>query len=276
MKLKKIDWKKIFRISMFSLLAISFTVLVGFVSKDKNNIVCKGVRINIEDEELRNFVDRTDIVQLLNTKSKKIKGSRMAEINTAMLESIINTNPYIKQAEVYSSIDGWVQIDVWQRTPVLRIINSSGESFYVDNTGNFMPLSDKFSEPVLVANGYMFDTYVQRQVRDSSAYIHGDSTAKLNTIDQVYYLANFINADTLYNSLIEQIYVNAFQEIELVPRLGNHIIILGDISDLDEKMKKLVVFYRQGLNEAGWDQYETINLKFKKQVVCTKRKLINS
>jgi cell division protein FtsQ len=276
MKLKNINWKKVLRVSMYSLLAVSFMVLVGFVSKDKSNITCKGFRINIEDEEQRNFVDRTDIIQLLNSKSKKIKGTRMAEINTAVLENIINTNPYIKQAQVYSTIDGWVQIDVQQRIPVLRIINSVNESFYVDNTGNFMPLSDKFSEPVLVANGFLFDTYVQKHVRDSSAYIKGDSIARLNTIDQVYYLANYINADTLCSSLIEQIYVNAFQEIELVPRLGNHIIILGDITDLDEKMKKLVVFYRQGLNEAGWDQYETVNLKFKKQVVCKKRKVINS
>lgn len=276
MKLKKINWKKVARVSLFSLLGVAFITLAGFVSRDKSNLACKGIRINIADEAERNFVDRSDITHLLNSKSKKIKGSRMAEINTAMLENIINTNPFIKQAQVYSTIDGWVQIDVQQRTPVLRIINASQESFYVDNTGTFMPLSDKYAEPVIVANGFLFDTYVQQHVRDSSAYIHGDSIAKLNAIDQVYYLAKHINADTLYSALIEQVYVNAFQEIELVPRLGNHIVILGDISDLEEKMKKLVTFYRKGLNEAGWDQYESVNLKFKCQVVCKKRKVVNS
>jgi cell division protein FtsQ len=273
--LKKINWKNVLRITAISIVCVSFMVLAGFVSKDKSNLQSKGVRINIEDEQDRNFVDRNDIIQLLNAKSKKVKGTRMAEINTAMLENIINTNPYIKQAEVYSTIDGWVQIDVKQRTPVLRVINANQESFYVDNTGSFMPLSEKYTEPVIVVNGFLFDTYVQQKVRDSSAYIHGDSISKLKAIDQAFYLANFINADTLYNALIEQIYITSQQEIELVPRVGNHIIILGDISNLAEKMNKLKVFYQKGLNEAGWDQYATVNLKYKNQVVCTKRKTTN-
>jgi cell division protein FtsQ len=52
--------------------------------------------------------------------------------------------------------------------------------------------------------------------------------------------------------------------------VGNHKIILGDCSDLEQKFKKLFAFYKDGLNKIGWNTYKTINLKYKNQVVCTR------
>ena len=53
--------------------------------------------------------------------------------------------------------------------------------------------------------------------------------------------------------------------------MGSHKIILGSAHDLEKKFEKLKVFYRKGLEKVGWDRYQTINLKFENQVVCTKR-----
>jgi cell division protein FtsQ len=39
-----------------------------------------------------------------------------------------------------------------------------------------------------------------------------------------------------------------------------------------EKFEKLHTFYLQGLNTTGsWNKYSVINLKFKNQIVCTKK-----
>ena len=60
-------------------------------------------------------------------------------------------------------------------------------------------------------------------------------------------------------------------EFELVPEFGSHIIVLGDLSDLDKKLRKLNAFYQQALLEEGLNKYKTINLKFDNQVVCVKK-----
>jgi cell division protein FtsQ len=64
--------------------------------------------------------------------------------------------------------------------------------------------------------------------------------------------------------------VNEHQELELIPRVGNHRVLLGDTIDLQDKFRRLMIFYKEGLSKTGWNNYSVINLKFRNQVVCTK------
>jgi cell division protein FtsQ len=64
--------------------------------------------------------------------------------------------------------------------------------------------------------------------------------------------------------------VNKNTEFELVPKVGRHIIVFGDIDNMEKKFDKLIVFYKEGLNKTGWDKYKIINLKYENQVVCSK------
>ena len=65
--------------------------------------------------------------------------------------------------------------------------------------------------------------------------------------------------------------MNANGDMELVPRVGDHTILIGDDQQIHEKFEKLFLFYMEGLNKAGWNKYKVINLKYKDQVVCTKK-----
>jgi cell division protein FtsQ len=96
---------------------------------------------------------------------------------------------------------------------------------------------------------------------------------KINKIiDQVYALSSFIEKDSFWSSNIEQIYVNESQELELVPRIGSHIILMGDTTNMKDKFDRLMVFYKEGLSKTGWNNYKVINVKFRNQVVCSKIK----
>ena len=59
-------------------------------------------------------------------------------------------------------------------------------------------------------------------------------------------------------------------ELELVPRSGNYTILFGSIENVEQKFDKLMRFYKEGLNNRGWDRYSTINIKYEGQVVCSK------
>lgn len=58
-------------------------------------------------------------------------------------------------------------------------------------------------------------------------------------------------------------------DLELTPRSGNYTILFGRLDDAEQKLDKLLRFYRKGLGKAGWDRYRTINVKYAGQVVCT-------
>lgn len=59
-------------------------------------------------------------------------------------------------------------------------------------------------------------------------------------------------------------------EIDLVPRSGRHTIRFGRLEEPQRKLDKLMRFYRGGLSRIGWDEYRTIDIRYKDQVVCRK------
>lgn len=258
---------------LWSVVCIAVLISLGFSAREQGMMPCKGLRINITDETGNYFIEPSDIREMLNVRGRKIKGSPMGDINMGMLENIVYSNPYVSKAEVYSSIDGYVTIDIWQRDPVMRIINNDNEHFYVDADGVFMPVSDQYAKPVIVASGFIFDDYRQKNLAFASAF-PSDSTRK-PVLVQLNEIAIFLRSNPFWDAQIEQIYVNTDSEIELVPRVGDHTILLGSTADLEQKMNNLYVFYTEAMKKAGWNQYKLINLKFKNQVVCTRKEQSN-
>lgn len=260
--------KRLVTATMWSLAGLVLLVSLGFSGHDQKVMKCKGLRIKVADNTGNFFIEPQDIIDVLNTKGGKIKGSPMQDINIALLEKIVYTNPFVSQAEVYSTIDGYVNIDVWQRNPIIRIINADNEHFYIDDKGEFMPVTDKFTSQVVIASGNIFDDYAERNLNYSVPFT-GDSTAK-PVLQQLNEIALFLKGNPFWDAQVEQVYVNEKSEIELIPRIGNQKIIIGNTDDLEVKMEKLFIFYSQGIPKSGWDKYSVINLKFKDQVVCTK------
>lgn len=262
-----------FKKVVFSILVViasgAFLVLLGFVDQRQSALKCQGLKINIVNEDEHDFIDRNEVRDIVQFNGR-VLGKTLGAINMGMLEKRILNNPYVKTAEVYSALDGTLHADLIQREPVVRIINMSEEQFYIDNEGVFMPLSERYTPPVLVASGYIFNRFSEGKVH--YRFNSGDENASPlpRIIEQVYVLARRIEADTFWSVNTEQIYVNEHQELEIIPRIGSHRVLLGDTASLDDKLERLHHFYREGLNKTGWNKYAVINLKYKNQVVCTK------
>ena len=92
----------------------------------------------------------------------------------------------------------------------------------------------------------------------------------MSTIQKLYIINRYIQEDSFLQAQIEQIYINKSNEIELVPKVGRHLILFGDIDNMETKFENLIVFYEQGMKKAGWKKYKTINLKYSNQVICSK------
>jgi len=267
---KKINYRKILTFCGWILFSVGMVTLLGFVNQKQEELKCSDVIVQMKGDLGHEFVDAADVLKLVNSKGK-VMGNSIGTINTALLEKIILTNPFIQNVEVYSSIGGVLHVDLIQRNPIVRIINRNDEQYYIDETGSFMPVSDRYTPPSLVANGYIFNTYSEMNINIGTPKVDTPSIKIPRIIEQVYTLARFLEADSFWSTNTEQIYVNEHQELELIPRVGDHRILLGDTTNLSEKMSNLFLFYREGLNKTGWNKYSIINLKFKDQIVCTKK-----
>ena len=257
---------------MWSVLIIGLLLTMGFVNKQQDALPCKSLDIKVNQDDGLYFLDKIDIAQLIKDRGDSIIGQPKSTVNIPELENILNSHADIANAEVSMSIDGEVKINVKQRKPVIRIINKNGDSYYLDDEGKLMPLSDKYTAKVLIANGNILEPFATRY-KYSVATISKDSVLKATSmLGQLFAMANYINADEFWKSQVQQIYINDEKDMEIVPMVGNQKIIFGDTTAMDEKFKKLLTFYQQGLNTTGWwNKYSTINLKFKNQIVCTKK-----
>ncbi len=260
--------KKVLSLTIWTLVSCAMIVILGFTGYEQKLQKCKGLKIRIADETGNYFIEPKDIVELLNSKAGRVKQLEMKDVDLSKLERLVYTNPYVKKAEVYSTIDGYVNIEVWQRDPIVRVVNIDNEHFYIDREGEFMPVTDKYTCQVPVASGFIYD----RPFRYGNSNINKESTKDKasSTLKQLFEIAEFLQANEFWNAQIEQIYVNEISEIELIPRVGNHAILIGSAKNLNEKMNNLLVFYNEGISKKGWDKYSRINLKFENQVICTK------
>jgi len=131
--------------------------------------------------------------------------------------------------------------------------------FYIDANGNKIPLSDNYTAKVLVASGFIEEDFSGRV-----------DTLKTNMAKDLFRAALYIKGDTLWDNQIEQLFVDLKGDIEMVPRVGGHKIILGSADSLQIKFRNLLVFYKKAIPKVGWDTYKTINLKYANQIVCEK------
>lgn len=261
--------KKVLNITLYVVIVALCVTLLGFVNYTQNNKVCTAIKIEIDHSNGNYFVDEEDVFAMVYHEMDTVVGKPISTIDLAALEHKIDNHPSISKAEVFKTIYGELKIEVSQRTPIVRIFNQKGESFYIDSTGMLMPPSNKYTARVLIANGFVFDSFVDFQHNNIQSL--EDSSSMRTKIDDIFRLAQYIDKHEFWGHQIEQLYVNKDYEIELIPRVGSHRIVLGDATLIEEKFNKLKIFYQKGLSKTGWNEYSSINLKFANQVVCTKR-----
>ncbi|MNK12355.1 Cell division protein FtsQ [compost metagenome] len=258
--LKRINWKPIFKCFAWIVCLAGLVVLMSFVDGKKKKLVCTNVKILIPGAD--NFIEREEVDAILKQSQGALIGQNLAGINLQRIEKNIIANPYIAYATVYADMNGVIQIEIKQRQPILRVINSAGQDYYIDSNGLKMPVSPNFTANVLAANGDIMEHFSGKV----------DTLISKLAVD-LYKVALYVKQDTLWDAQIEQLYVNNAKDIELIPRVGNHRIILGTADSLETKMTNLLAFYKKAIPKVGWNTYKTINVKYINQVVCEKNKI---
>ncbi|MDD3330636.1 MAG: hypothetical protein WC142_05160 [Bacteroidales bacterium] len=188
---------------------------------------------------------------------KLIRNIRLNEI-----EQKLSNYPYLQSVEVLANSRGHLIIKAKQYKIIAHVFNLKQENYYISETGFLVPSSTNGCERVLIVNGNIAQTYHQ----------HFDiKKHPKNKLYGVWKLAQFIENDAFWKAQIAQIYINLQQEMELVPVVGDHIILFGKSKNIEEKFKNLKYIYTKGFNISGWNKFSSINLKFGNQIPCEKR-----
>lgn len=211
---------------------------------------CRDMELVIKDTAYAGFITKGELQGILERKGIYPIGKQMKSISTKSLERELGKHPLIDEAECYKTPSGKVCVEVTQRIPILRIMSANGENYYIDNKGKIMPLEAKCVAHLAIVTGNVEKSFAMRDL---------------------YKFGVFLQNNKFWDAQIEQINVLPNHGIELVPRVGDHLIYLGKIENFENKLHRLKIFYEKGLNQVGWNKYSRINLEFGNQIICTKR-----
>ncbi len=216
---------------------------------------CQAVVVNINPNSPR-FMDEEEIAGMIEKSGEPIVGHRLAAINIDKLEAKLSSFTTLNNVEIFRKVDskglsfsGKLIISVDQRTPVIRMKNST-EDYYLDSEGIKIPTSPKYVERILIATGTIPDDLVKKMLLKMSDYI---------------------NKDDFWKAQIEQVFIQENGELLLVPQVGGYLIEFGTPEDYELKLRNLKAVYQQGFKNMGWNRYKAISVKYRNQVVCTKK-----
>lgn len=270
--MKKLNYKKILSFSLWLFALAGLVTSWSFANKKQNSVKVDQLIIEIVNPGENEFIDEKDVQDYFDERNNQLLQNEVKNINITDLEKALNAHPAVENAEISYDVNGDLKISVKQRRPMVRIFNVTGESYYIDSTSRLMPLSYKSTGRVIVANGSIYEPYARRYNYTVDQISNSESFSKVSVLDDIYKLSKEIYSDSLLCNMIHQIYVTPKKEFILTPIIGGHSIMLGGTDDLELKLNKLRLFYKQGLNKTdSWNKYSTINLKYKNLVVCTKK-----
>lgn len=247
--------------------SVIIIIVIGIISANisRNKFNINGIEIKIDYNKRDTLVTANNIENKIRSQIPNINLITIGNIDEQKIKEIVNSDPYITNTNVSVSIRGTVQIHTEQRVPIIRIIQDT-KQFYIDNNGYYMPTSNLGSQNVIIASGK-----IKGKINNTISLDNDTADMTHNDIYKIYKLTQYLQANEDLTHLFDQIYISQTGDIELVPKIGNHIVVLGDLDNLDEKFENLLTIYKEGFANNGWDKYTKVNLKYKNQVVCTKK-----
>lgn len=260
----RINWKKALTVLVDIVLAAYLILAVtAFNKPDETARVCMKVSVNIADEATNGFIKSDEIKRRLEKAHLYPLGKPMLYVDARKIEETLKASPFVQTAECFKTQDGHVNISITQRMPLVRIKAQDGDDYYVDDNDCVMPNSS-YTSDLIIATG---------------------NVSRMFATNYIAPLSRTLMQSDLWKNQIEQINVTADRTIELIPRVGNHVIAIGQLPEgktkqerdrqvssyVLRKLERLEKFYRYGLSQAGWNKYSRIDLEFDNQVICKRR-----
>ncbi len=230
---------------------VGYLVFVAIkIARPVDDAVCTGVDIRIEGDQDNALISSDEVGKFLSTHKIAPEGQPFSTIDIEKIDSLLLSNPSIDSVFSYRNSAGKLCLRLWTAQPILHVIPNKGKEFYLERSGKIIPGSSALNTNLCIVTGNVSHKFAT------------DNLVALGTI---------LNEDPYWRLQAQQINVTPSGEIQLIPRTGNHILILGDASNLPDKLRRIRTFYEKAMPKLGWDTYKTINAEYNGQLICTKK-----
>jgi cell division protein FtsQ len=238
------------RIKYNDIKIIGLILLVGFLfafSNQRNSVRKVDLKAPVFIGENKLFITDQTVSKLLIQNQRPLTEQPKDIIDLNELEGALNSNSMIKKAEVFMSVEGELYTEIEQKRPIARV--SSNASYYIDDDGSYMPLSSNYTARVPLVTG----------------------NVNKNSLETVYEFASAVDQDEFLKKHVIEIRQNDDNTIDFRIRKSDFTVHLGTLIKLDKKINNFKAFYQKAFKDKILETYTRVDLKFDKQVICTKK-----
>ena len=252
------NWKQIVGNILWSIAGALLILLFIISWRAKEEKKCASVNVELVGENtVALFMDEKEILQIINDKGIKA-GLPIESVNLNELEKNLQSIKWVKHAEMFLDNQQALQIKIEQRIPIARIFTSSGNSFYIDKEGWKLPLKQLTVLRLPVFTGFPSD---QEKLSSPDSLLLKD----------ILHFTKAIEQDSFFMAQIAQINMAPNGDFEMVPTVGEHIVLIGTVDNIEDKLNRLYSFYKQVWVQAGVNAYQVLDCRFDHQIVALKK-----
>lgn len=214
---------------------LSFS-LKRFAQKPLDNIA-----VNLKQSPVY-FIDEKEIQQIVE---KSNPSQKVGTVDVPSLEQKLNLLSAVDSANVYLGLNGVLHVDIKQKVPLFRL-HKGEEEFYVDEKGNEFPISKNYSHPCMLVVG---------NVPKSDYKALGELVKKIDADEfSRKYFIGISKVGNNYNLLTSE---------------GNFKVEIGDLQNIDFKVKGFKTFVEKFLVYQDPAKYTKISVKYNNQIVAS-------
>lgn len=250
-------FKKILKWAGFVAIFLALFAFTIVANKKRSGAAVSAVNVEFEEQGV-GFVQEEDILKFF-PQADSLNFGKMNEIELKKIENEVLGNEYVENSHAFINNREQLTLKVSQKEPLFRVFHGNGVHYYVDRTGKKFPISPTFTANVPLATGkIIYDV-------DSLGVQQGQA------INDLIMFFEFVNEEESLKALVSRVDVRANGDLVFTPRMGQHVVNVGRPTELEDKMNRLTIFYKEGLNKLGWDKYKEVSLKYRNQIIAKKK-----
>jgi cell division protein FtsQ len=251
-------WQTILVRVLWSIAGAALIVLFVVAWKAKEEKKCTSIQIELVGESTAAlFMDEKEILQIIQEQGVK-EGMPIGDVNLNVLEKYLQTIRWVKNVELFLDNTQSLHVKIEQRIPIARIFTASGNSFYIDKEGLQLPLKQ-----LTVLRLPVFTNFPSDQEKLSKP----DSVL----LNDILHFTKTVASDSFFMAQTAQVNIATNGDFELVPSVGDHLVLIGSVENIEDKLNRLYTFYKKVWVQSGLNAYQVIDCRFDNQIVALKK-----
>ena len=251
-------WQTILVSVLWSIAGAALIVLFAVAWKAKEEKKCTSIQIELVGENTAAlFMDEIEILQIMHEQGVK-EGQSIGEVNLNALEKYLETIRWVKHVELFLDNAQVLQVKIEQRIPIARIFTASGNSFYIDKEGLQLPLKQLTVLRLPVFTNFPSD---QEKLAKPDSLLLND----------ILHFTKAVQNDSFFMAQTAQVNIAVNGDFELVPTVGDHLVLMGSVENIEDKLNRLYTFYKKVWVQSGLNAYQVIDCRFDNQIVALKK-----